>query len=110
MAQISRDIKIPDNLTSKNYLDFIRERLSGQKEIFYEKFKNDLIEKEFSGLYALLRLAQEPSDEEIVDASNKYIAFIEAQYDPENAKHVQNEHYFIKVFIALKHTRNPDIL
>ena len=28
----------------------------------------------------------------------------------ENERHVQNENYFIKVFVALKHTQNPKIL
>ena len=58
----------------------------------------------------MLRLAQEPCDEEIEDASNKYIDFVETEYDPENVQHVQNENYFIKVFVALKHSRNPSIL
>jgi len=81
-----------------------------QKDIFNEGFKNDEIEKKYSGLYSLLRLSQEPCDEEIEDATNKYIEFIETPYDPENEAHVQNENYFIKLFVALKHTTNPHIL
>lgn len=110
MAQIQRDILIPENLTSKQYLGFVQERLSIQKDIFNDRFKNDSIERQYSGLYSLLRLSQEPCDEEIEDASNKYIEFIETPYDPENERHVQNENYFIKVFVALKHTQNPKIL
>jgi hypothetical protein len=31
--------------------------MTAQKEIFYNEFKNSEIEKKFSGLYSLLRLA-----------------------------------------------------
>ena len=34
MAQIERDIKMDPELTSKNYLEFIKKRLIRQKEIF----------------------------------------------------------------------------
>ena len=64
----------------------------------------------FPGLYALLRLSQEPNDEEIEDASNKFIEFIETPYDPENADHLKNENYFLKVWAALKHSKKPNIL
>lgn len=44
MAQISRDIHIPDDLTSKDYLGFLKHRLGEQKELFHENFKNKEIE------------------------------------------------------------------
>mmetsp|Transcript_17153 Transcript_17153/g.26511 ORF Transcript_17153/g.26511 Transcript_17153/m.26511 type:complete len:351 (+) Transcript_17153:1277-2329(+) len=110
MAQIKRDIEIPEEMTSKNYLAFIETRLSKQRE-WYEKSKSKkYIETKYSGLYSLLRLGQDPCDEEIEDATNKYIEFIELQYNPDNNVHVLNENYFIKVFMALKHTHNPRIL
>ena len=31
-------------------------------------------------------------------------------YDPTNDSHTRNEKYFVQVFIALKHTKNPSIL
>lgn len=61
-------------------------------------------------MYSLLRLAQDPNDDEIEAASNKYIEFISQPYDPDNWKYRMNEKYFLKVFIALKNTREPKIL
>jgi len=58
----------------------------------------------------LLRLAQNPCDLEIEDAMNKYIEFISLPYDSKDVNHVRNESYFIKVFVSLKHSKNPDIL
>jgi len=110
MAQIARDIEIQEHLTSKDYLGFLGERLAAQKALFDEQLKNAAMETWFSGLYSLLRLAQEPHEEEIADATDKYIAFIEQPYDSVDARHLANENYFIKVFQALKHTKNPTIL
>lgn len=58
----------------------------------------------------MLRLSQEPYENEINDAADKYIEFIQLPYDSTDEQHVNNEKYFIKVFLALKHTRNPSIL
>lgn len=110
MAQIQRDIKLPANLGSKNYFSFLKERLTAQQNSFFKEFSKDNIEKEFSGLQALLRLGQVPNDVEIEDATNKYIDFINSNYDPSNELHVRNERYFIKVFEALRHSTNPSIL
>jgi len=41
---------------------------------------------------------------------NKYIDFISIPYDPEDEAHVRNESYFIKVFVSLKHSKNPKVL
>jgi len=41
---------------------------------------------------------------------NKYLDFIKIPYDPENVDHVRNESYFIKVFVSLKHYKNPGII
>lgn len=84
--------------------------MSIQKEIFYKKFKNTEIEKKFSGLYSLLRLAQEPFDVQIEEVSDNYIEFIKMPYDVNDSEHIMNEEYFVKVFLALKHTRNPKII
>ena len=56
MAQIHRDIKLPLHHGSTEYLSFIENRLQIQKDDFLKTFKKDKIEKEFSGLYSLLRL------------------------------------------------------
>lgn len=58
MAQIQRDIDIPPELGSKGYHDFMKDRLQKQKDGFYEKHKDEKIEKMYSGLYTLLRLGQ----------------------------------------------------
>lgn len=31
-------------------------------------------------------------------------------YDTNDSNHIMNEEYFVKVFLALKHTRNPKII
>ena len=60
-------------LTSKNYLEFIKKRLINQKDLFCEQINSDNTEEEFSGLFSLLRLAQDPNDSEIEAASDEYI-------------------------------------
>ena len=97
-AQIARDIKIPSDLQAKDYLSFIQKRLQTQKDMFYSQKKKEGVESQYSGLYSLLRLAQDPSDLEVEDASNKYIEFIKTPYDHENESLLRNEGYFIKVF------------
>ena len=57
MAQIERDIKMDPELTSKNYLEFVKKRLLKERTKFCEKINSDNAESEFSGLYSLLRLA-----------------------------------------------------
>jgi hypothetical protein len=44
-------------LTSKNYLEFVKKRLLKERIKFCEKINSDNAESEFSGLYSLLRLA-----------------------------------------------------
>lgn len=57
-----------------------------------------------------MRLAQEPFDVEIEEVSDNYIEFIKIPYDTSEVNHIMNEEYFVKVFLALKHTRNPKII
>ena len=70
LIQIKRDIAMPKGLTSKHHSNFIKKRLMEQKEKFVEKFTNKDIAIKQNGLYSLLRLSQEPSDEEIEEAAN----------------------------------------
>ena len=58
----------------------------------------------------MLRLKQEPKDEEIEDVTNRYLEFINAPYDPEDEDLIRNEKYFLRVFVVLKQTENPVIL
>jgi hypothetical protein len=102
MSQIQRDINLKGTATSKTYCEFIEGRLNVKKEAFFNETRGKDVETRFSGLYSLLRLALNPSDEEIEAAMDKYIEFIKLPYDPENKDHVRNEGYFIQVFIALK--------
>ena len=55
----------------------------------------------------MLRLGQTPSDERIDEAIDRYIEFINLEYDVSKKAHLSNEKYFLKVFKALWPTRNP---
>ena len=110
MAQIKRDVEIPDELTSKEYFKFLKQRLEAQLVAFQKLKSKKKVENLFSGLYCLLRLGQEPSYLEINEAANRYIDFIKQPYNSENSTLVTNEGYFIKVFTALKHSKDPSIL
>ena len=41
---------------------------------------------------------------------NKYTEFTEKEYNIGDYKHLENEKYYLKVFIALKKIRDPKIL
>ena len=45
------------NLVSQDYFTFIEERLGKSQAAFREKFETQDIEKDYAGLYCLLRLA-----------------------------------------------------
>ena len=60
MAQISRDIEIPSNVSRKDYLKFISERLEKKRVQFYARIQKKDFEQKYSGLFSLLRLAQQP--------------------------------------------------
>lgn len=45
LAQIQRDITLPDDLNSKNHFDFITKRLKENKAKFAERIKNEELEK-----------------------------------------------------------------
>jgi hypothetical protein len=107
MAQISRDIKVPASIMGKDYLGFIQNRLEKEEETFRKKIYSADIETKYSGLYSLLRLSQDTSNEEIESAIDKYIEFIKLPYDPTDEEHVRNEGFFVKVFIALKNSDDP---
>jgi hypothetical protein len=55
MKQIDYDIKLPTNVPSSQYLEFIRERLADDLKNFREQYKSVVSpEKDFAGLYCLL--------------------------------------------------------
>ena len=56
------DIKIATDAKSEVYLEQIKERLAQSQEAFRQKFETKNIEKDYAGLYCLLRLAQEPDE------------------------------------------------
>ena len=81
-----------------------------QREKFCTKFSVPENRDQYSGLYSLLRLSQEPKEEQIEEVINKFTDFTEKEYNIEDHKHLENEKYFLKVFIALKKIRDPKIL
>lgn len=91
-------------------MQFLHDRLAAQRGIFNERHAHDGVVTRFSGLYSLLRLSQEPTSEEIDEASARYIEFIKEPYNSDDKDHLRNEAYFIKVFQALTHTSEPKIL
>ena len=62
MAQIQHDIKMAPDTTSKSYFQFIEGRLAQSQQAFREKYETENIERDYAGLYCLLRLAQEPDE------------------------------------------------
>lgn len=98
MAQVQRDIEIPETMQGKDYMQFLHDRLAGQRTVFNEQHAHAGVVTKFSGLYSLLRLSQEPTAEEIDEASARYIEFIKQPYNLEDKDHLRNEAYFIKVF------------
>lgn len=76
MDQIYRDIKLPSNMVSRQYYEFIMKRLKTGVETFTEKFATQNIEHDYAGLFCLLRVAKEPSYEVISDAAEKMSDFM----------------------------------
>ena len=59
-------------MQSNDYFSFIEERLAKSQKAFREKFETKGIEKDYAGLYCLLRLAQEP-DEAGTEEAARYL-------------------------------------
>jgi len=57
MTQIQQDIKLPAGKTSNDYYSFIEDRLAKSQAVFRQNFEKKNIEKDYAGLYCLLRLA-----------------------------------------------------
>ena len=98
MCQIQRDIDFPTDSSSSGsmssnssifenkkseskkqavcYYEYITERLKQQHVEFEKVFSTKDIEEYYSGLYTLIRLAQEPITEEIAGAVDHFIRFI----------------------------------
>lgn len=60
---------MPNDMQSRQYYDFIMKRIEMSKQLFIRKFREENIEIKYAGLYCLLRLAQEPSEEVAEEAS-----------------------------------------
>ena len=76
MDQIYRDIKLPSNKVSKQYYDYILQRMQNNLDSFLQTQKTQDIETNYAGLYCLLRIAKDPRDEIIEEAANKLHDFI----------------------------------
>lgn len=57
MTQIQQDIKLPAGKASNDYYSFIEDRLAKSQAVFRQNFETKNIEKDYAGLYCLLRLA-----------------------------------------------------
>ena len=75
MSLIQSDIKLRPNQVSKDYYKFIEERITKSRECFQKKYETEGIEKDYAGLYCLLRLAQEPDEPGIEEAAAKLRQF-----------------------------------
>jgi hypothetical protein len=81
-------------------------RLNTGVQGFTNKYLSPEIEEEYAGLFCLLRIAKDPSQEVIVEAAERMFDFIIRKKD----KDPLNETYFIYVFHALKHAQDHTIL
>ncbi|CDW78052.1 UNKNOWN [Stylonychia lemnae] len=108
MDQISRDIKLPSNKTSKMYYDFISARLKNNLQQFDGLYKTHEIESKYAGLYCLLRIAKDPKEEVINEAADQLYQFIFSGKVAQ--KDGLNEAFFIYVFHALKFSKDHIIL
>lgn len=61
MDQIIRDIKLPSNLLSRQYYDFIMKRLRTAVDTFTSEYLTPGIEQDYEGLYWLLTIAKDPT-------------------------------------------------
>lgn len=57
MPKIQADICMPDGMISRQYFEFISERINKSQQAFVTRYKQEKIESEYAGLYCLLRLA-----------------------------------------------------
>ena len=62
-------------MVSKDYFTFIEQRITKSRESFRKQYQTESIEKDYVGLYCLLRLAQEPDEPGIEEAASKLRQF-----------------------------------
>ena len=105
LSRIVDDMKMPKGQSNKEYLDFITQRLNKQKEEFVKKYYMDNIEEQYSGLFSLIMIAKEPSDELFAECSKNLMKAVKDQsFDK------LNEIYFLNVFSALKNSTVESVL
>lgn len=74
---IESDLKLPEKKTSKEYYDYIKNRMEQNLQQFRFKYvTQDKLEEEYAGLFWLLMIAKEPSPEIIDVAAEKMYEFI----------------------------------
>lgn len=76
MLQIQRDIKLPAGKISRQYYQYILQRMSDGLNAFTLKCRKEGVEQDFAGLFWLLRIAKEPSQEIITHAGDGMYEFI----------------------------------
>ena len=105
LSRIVDDMKMPKGQSNKEYLDFITQRLNKQKEEFVKKYYMEGIEEQYSGLFSLIMIAKEPSDELFAECSKNLMKAVKDQsFDK------LNEIYFLNVFSALKNSTVESVL
>ena len=77
---------MPPGKQSNDYFSFIEERLAKSQKAFREKFETQDIEKDYAGLYCLLRLAQEPDEAGTEEAA----CYLRQFYFPDLVLHKPN--------------------
>ena len=78
-------MKLAPGESSKTYYQFIEDRLMQSQKAFRVKFYTENIEKDYAGLYCLLRLAQDPDEASAEESARMLRQF----YFPEKTFKVQ---------------------
>jgi len=101
MSKISRDIK--QLKSDQHYLELIKEHLSNTQKEFVAHYAQmeGSAESEYSGLFCLLQIAKEPTQQAIERASKCLL---------QGSSKLINEVYAVAVFNALKYSRAEGIL
>lgn len=104
---IENDLKMPAQRTSKEYYEFIRARIDEGLDKFRSQYNSNEVEESNQGLFWLLRIAKEPTEDILSEAADKMYEFI---VHNQKDKDQLNETFFISVFQTLKHAQDKNIL
>lgn len=108
MTQIQNDIKLPPGQNSKDYYKFIEDRLAFSQAAFRKKFETQNIEKDYSGLYCLLRLSHEPDEAGTEEAARYLRQFYFPDLQVMSTNEDQEDEETEPVHITIKKEQNSD--